>query len=233
MGDWWLFGFVIAFGFTTAGLIAGIHSAATASAPSFRLYLHSPLAVAWSVAVCMFAGPWLVLSQGLRYFANGRLPVPAFGLLAGIFNLLYIHAQRIWRGRPEWSMSLVLIGVALAVFSVGMVESSGAFGPLMQWVFHNILTPVPAALFALLAFFLAAAAYRFLRIGRHGSSWMLAGALLMMLTQMPLLRGLLPDAAYATMHWLIDKPVMAAMRGVLLGMSLAMLMVGVHLVFKE
>ncbi|MCB1459488.1 MAG: hypothetical protein KDJ48_09550 [Nitratireductor sp.] len=84
MGDWWLFGFVIAFGFTTAGLIAGIHSAATASAPSFRLYLHSPLAVAWSVAVCMFAGPWLVLSQGLRYFANGRLPVPAFGLLAGL-----------------------------------------------------------------------------------------------------------------------------------------------------
>ena len=32
----------------------------------------------------MFAGPWLVLSQGLRYFANGRLPVPAFGLLAGL-----------------------------------------------------------------------------------------------------------------------------------------------------
>ncbi|MCB0085321.1 MAG: hypothetical protein KDE47_30485 [Caldilineaceae bacterium] len=173
----------------------------------------------------------------VRFAANQLLAwtllLAAFGLLAGIFNLLYIHAQRIWRGRPEWSMSLVLIGVALAVFSVGMVESSGAFGPLMQWVFHNILTPVPAALFALLAFFLAAAAYRFLRIGRHGSSWMLAGALLMMLTQMPLLRGLLPDAAYATMHWLIDKPVMAAMRGVLLGMSLAMLMVGVHLVFKE
>ncbi|MCB0094741.1 MAG: hypothetical protein KDE46_03430 [Caldilineaceae bacterium] len=173
----------------------------------------------------------------VRFTANqllaGTLLLATFGLLAGIFNLLYIHAQRIWRGRPEWSMSLVLIGVALAVFSVGMVETSGAFGPLMQWVFHNILTPVPAALFALLAFFLAAAAYRFLRIGRHGSSWMLAGALLMMLTQMPLLRGLLPDAAYATMHWLIDKPVMAAMRGVLLGMSLAMLMVGVHLVFKE
>ena len=173
----------------------------------------------------------------VRFTANqllaGTLLLATFGLLAGIFNLLYIHAQRIWRGRPEWSMSLVLIGVALAVFSVGMVETSGAFGPLMQWVFHNILTPVPAALFALLAFFLAAAAYRFLRIVRHGSSWMLAGALLMMLTQMPLLRGMLPDAAYASIYWLIEKPVMAAMRGVLLGTSLAMLMVGAHLVFKE
>ncbi|MCB0086575.1 MAG: hypothetical protein KDE54_01575, partial [Caldilineaceae bacterium] len=76
----------------------------------------------------------------VRFTANqllaGTLLLATFGLLAGIFNLLYIHAQRIWRGRPEWSMSLVLIGVALAVFSVGMVETSGAFGPLMQWVFH-------------------------------------------------------------------------------------------------
>ncbi|MEZ4710031.1 MAG: hypothetical protein R3A44_22685 [Caldilineaceae bacterium] len=160
------------------------------------------------------------------------LLLAAFGLLAGIFNLLWIHGQRIGRGQADWPMSLVLIAVALAVFSVGMVESSGAFGPLMQWVFTNVLTPVQSALFALLAFFLAAAAYRYLRIGRHGSSWMLFGALLMMLAQMPLMGGLLPVDAYSAIHWLIDQPVMAALRGALLGSSLATLLVGLHLVVK-
>ncbi|MEZ4656089.1 MAG: hypothetical protein R2911_00790 [Caldilineaceae bacterium] len=172
----------------------------------------------------------------VRFIANQlfawTLLLAAFGRLAGIFNRLWIHGQRIWRGQPDWALSLVLIAVALAVFSVGMVESSGAFGPLMQWVFSNVLTPVHASLFALLAFFLAAAAYRYLRIGRHGSSWMLFGALLMMLAQMPIMYGLLPADAYAAIHWLIEQPVMAAMRGALLGTSLATLLVGLHLVFR-
>ena len=84
MGDWWLLGFVIACGFTASGLLAGIHRAATASAPSFRLYLHSPLAIAWSLAICMFGGPYLVISQGWHFFANGNLRASALGLLAGL-----------------------------------------------------------------------------------------------------------------------------------------------------
>lgn len=172
----------------------------------------------------------------MRFVANQlfgwTLLLSAFGLLAGIFNLFWVHLVRIANGHDDWAMSLILIAVLLGVFSIGMVEANGAFGPLMQWTFSYILAPVQSSLFALLAFFLAVAGYRYLRIGRNGSSWMLAGALLMLLVQMPLTAELLSDSVFAATYWLLQAPITAAMRGVLLGSTLAALVVGIYLLFK-
>ncbi|MEZ5872688.1 MAG: hypothetical protein R3D32_12785 [Nitratireductor sp.] len=84
MDDWELFAFVIACGFTASGLLAEIHKLATTSSPSFTLYFNSPLSIIWSVIVCMFAGPYLVLARGWYFFTSGQLRISGLGLLAGL-----------------------------------------------------------------------------------------------------------------------------------------------------
>lgn len=150
-------------------------------------------------------------------------------LLLGVFNVLWIHLKRIQRGDRGWTHSLALVAAALTVIVAGLINSAGVAAPLPQWAFTYVLFPGQATLFAMLAFFMTAAAFRFLRIGRQGGGWMLTGALLVLLTQMPGAAALWPDSLRNVTIWLVDQPVMAAMRGAVLGTSLALMIAGVRL----
>lgn len=61
----------------------------------------------------------------------------------------------------------------------------------------------------------------------------LAGALLMLLVQTPLPHQLVPEALISLVDWLLVWPVMAAMRGVLLGGGLAVLFISLRLIIKS
>lgn len=152
----------------------------------------------------------------------------AFGLLAGALNVVLVHLQRIQEGRADWLLSLVLLVVLTMVFTAGLLDKEGTASPLLEWVYEHLIYPVQSTLFALLAFFLAAAAYRYLRIGRVGGGWMLAGALSMFLIQMPLSQSVLSVPVRNLLTWLLEWPVMAAMRGVLLGAALSLMIVTIR-----
>lgn len=153
----------------------------------------------------------------------------AFALLAGLLNVLLVHGRRIQAGQRGWGDSLALIVALAAVLVAGLVNRGGADGPLMQWVFDSIIAPGYAALFALLAFFMAGAAFILLRVRRTGGGWMVAGVLIMLFAQLPATRRALPPAFDAALGWLLAVPVTGALRGVLLGGALALLVLGVRL----
>jgi hypothetical protein len=159
---------------------------------------------------------WLMLLAGVA-------------LLIGVVNVLALHLWRIQTGRRDWVLSLVVVAVLVAVFVAGVVSPAGANGPLLNWVFDALVAPSQAALFSLLVFFMAAAAFRYLRVTRPGGAWMLAGALIVLLAQWPLATQWLPPAYVQATFWLVDAPVMAALRGVLLGSGIALLVVGLRL----
>jgi hypothetical protein len=159
---------------------------------------------------------WLMLLAGVA-------------LLIGVVNVLALHLWRIQTGRRDWVLSLVLVAVLVAVFVAGVVSPAGANGPLLNWVFDALVAPSQAALFSLLVFFMAAAAFRYLRVTRPGGAWMLAGALIVLLAQWPVATQWLPPAYVQATFWLVDAPVMAALRGVLLGSGIALLVVGLRL----
>lgn len=154
-------------------------------------------------------------------------------LLLGIANVAWLHLRRIQSGRRDWELSLVLIAVLAAVVVAGLINPLGAQGPLVEWIFDYVLAPGQSALFALLVFFMAAAAYRYLRIGRQGGAWMLLGALIIILTQAPMLVPVLPASMVAATDWFIDAPVMAALRGVLLGSGIALLVVAIRVLIGK
>lgn len=153
----------------------------------------------------------------------------AVAFLLGVINVIWLHIRRIALGQREWGLSLVLVAVLVAVAAGGLLNPAGPASPLLAWIFASIIAPGQAALFALLVFFMAAAAFQYLRIGRPGGAWMLAGALLILVVQLPLAADWLPQWFGALAQWFVDVPGMAALRGLLLGSGLAMLIVGLRM----
>lgn len=152
----------------------------------------------------------------------------AFALLLGVFNVLLMHLRRIYLGETDWGGSTVLVVALLAVLVAGLLDPQGATGPVVEWIFDAVLAPGQAMLFALLAFFTAAAAYRYLRVNQPGGVWMVAGALLMFVAQMPVSAAWLPVPLFEAMAWLLTHPLLATVRGVLLGSGLALLIAGLR-----
>ncbi len=161
-------------------------------------------------------------------------------LLLGVVNVVWLHIRRIALGQRDWALSLVLIAVLCAVAGAGLLNPTGVRSPLITWVFDAVIAPGQSALFAMLVFFMAAAAFQYLRIGRRGGVWMLIGFLVIVLAQTPLGIAQPGDAGAAEFvtisttivagaGWFLDAPVMAALRGVLIGGVLALLVVGLRL----
>lgn len=155
-----------------------------------------------------------------------------FALLLGIANAIWHHFVRVQRGQREWGFSLLLLIVFALVFGAGVSSPGGSAAPLAEWVFDAVIAPGQATLYALTGFFLLGAAYRFLRFNRPGGLWILAGALLMLLVQTPFFYRLVPAALVGLLDWLLNWPVMAAMRGVLLGGALGVLFISLRLIMN-
>jgi hypothetical protein len=152
----------------------------------------------------------------------------AFALVLGVLNVAWVHIRRIVAGDPGWLQSLLLIVSLVAVLATGLLSTAGVRSPLVELLFDAIIAPGQATLFALLAFFMAAAAYRYLRIGRSGGVWLLFGVLLVFAVQMPVVNAILPSAIANVVGWVVDVPAMAALRGALLGSAFALLIIAVR-----
>lgn len=191
------------------------------------------LAISTAVAIGFVAlsrTPWLpALTDAAGLVYEWIMLLAAVALLLGVVNVMRLHIQRIQLGLRDWELSLILLSVLAAVAVAGLLSPAGVASPLMEWLFDSLLAPAQAALFSLLAFFMAAAAFRYLRISRASGIWMLAGALLVLLLQMPMSSAWLPPAVANFAAWLISVPVMAAVRGLLLGSGVALLIVTLRL----
>lgn len=154
--------------------------------------------------------------------------VSSFALLLGIAHLLLTHLRRIQHGQPEWTYSLFLVIACCAVFVAGLLQPAGVTSPTVEWIFTTLIAPGQAMLYALIFFFMVAAAYHYLRLTTPAGRWMLAGTLVMLIGQMPATNTLLPTIYSEWVGWLLQVPVMATVRGALLGSTLALLFYGVR-----
>lgn len=151
-------------------------------------------------------------------------------LLLGAINLLWVHIKRIQHGYAGWWQSLLLVVAMAGVLIAGLVNPSGDRSPLVEWTFDALLAPGYAALFALLAFFTAVAIYQQIAVRSRSAPWVLIGLLAATLAQMPAARALLPPGFSDAAVWFADVPLTATLRGALIGVAIAMVVVAVRFV---
>ena len=146
------------------------------------------------------------------FFLDTAVILGAFAVILGFFNVLGAHVQRVRTRQTAWPYSVILILFALFVLVIGLIQPAS---PLFQQVFSAVQYPLQAAIASLLIFFVAAAAFRSLRV-RSFESFILVGvALIVLLGQIPLSGELT-----AIKDWILSVPAMAGLRGLILGVAL-------------
>jgi len=144
--------------------------------------------------------------------------IVGFALLVGLANLLKVHIGRVIRFQRDWFYSLVLVGSSIAVLGLGLA-GGGPGDPSVAWVFRWIYQPLGAALFSLLAFFLTTALFRLPKMRNAEAAILLVTALVVIISQAPFSATPPVDFLTDIRNWLIDYPVLAAVRAILLGVA--------------
>jgi len=151
----------------------------------------------------------------------------AVALVLGALNVIATHARKIRDRRSGWAYSLFLLAAMGTVVILGLADSRGPASPGVSWIFQNIQLPLQSTLFALLAFFVASAAYRAFRVRSIDSLIMLIVGLIVLLGQVPL--GLaLWDRIVSAKDWILNYPSTGGARGILLGAALGAVLTGLR-----
>ncbi len=142
----------------------------------------------------------------------------AFTLLVGVVSLLQIQLKHVSRKEKYWGYSIVTI-VGILVMAVFGFAGGTERGTAFMWVFDNMQVPMQSTVFAMLAFFVATAAYRGFRLRNVEAGILLAAAIIIMLGRIPIgemISARIPETA----EWILNVPSMSAKRAVLIGIGL-------------
>jgi hypothetical protein len=171
-------------------------------------------------------------------FVEWTIIVLAFALLLGAANVLRVHARRIHE-RKGTLYSLVLILGFLAVFVPGIMPAGsgpedlapylGPTGAVVDFSFRYIQRPLQATFYSLLAFMAATAAWRTFRTRSVSSLVMFLACILVLLGSIRLNVGEWWQLMVETKDWIMNVPVLAGARGILLGIALGALVAGARL----
>ncbi|MBN2537884.1 hypothetical protein JXB37_06370 [candidate division WOR-3 bacterium] len=161
--------------------------------------------------------------------------ITAFSLVLGVGSIIRHHLIKIRRKAEHWPFSWVtlitlVVSAILGLFggidpaSPGILFRAGGVGRFLgtfhiQVLYENMMVPLAATMFALLAFFMASAAYRAFRARNFEATLLLIAAFILMLGAVPLGRMLikpLPEFA----EWILTVPNTAAKRGIMFGVGL-------------
>lgn len=156
----------------------------------------------------------------VQLFGGWAVTITVFALLLGFFNLLRVHIGRIVGGRAGWPYSVALVFSALIVIVLGFSGNWTVGDPAVQWVFQWIYQPIGSSLFALFAFLVISAAFRALRAGPSAAWVLLAVAGLVIVGDAPWSRVPPLDFLVGVKDWVMEYPVLGAIRGLLLGVAL-------------
>ncbi|MFQ6002185.1 MAG: hypothetical protein ACE5KJ_00380 [Candidatus Zixiibacteriota bacterium] len=179
------------------------------------------------IAICFLAGISFILEyfiphkQVLSIFETIRqwaIIVIAFAYVLGIANIVRINFHAIQRKQRDWPYKIVLV---LGVFFMITVGISGGIGEgtVFGWVYYHAQYPLQATMFALLAFFIASAAFRAFRIRTFEAALLAVTAVLVMIGRVPVGEALwkhFPDFT----EWIMNVPQLAGKRAIMIGAAL-------------
>jgi len=191
----------------------------------------------------------------LDFVTNASAVITAFAIGVGTFSLLSLHARNIVRRRGSWGNSIVLLASFVAMTVFGLLNE---YAPHLR-VFHskvtsaqvyNVLfmggyTNLTSAMFAVIAFYIASAAYRAFRIRSAEAGLLMAAALIVMLGSVSFGTVLTSWISLTGPHgvenpmanfrieniaqWLMMQVNSPAQRGILFGLNLGWIAVSLRL----
>jgi len=160
--------------------------------------------------------------------------ISGFALVLGVTSLFHLHGAKIRRKEPGWGYSVVLYAGMVVTILVGlwvngketMDGTTTAFG----WIYSYTMVPLQGTMFAILAFFIASAAYRSFRARSREAAVLLVAAVIVMMGRVPLGEYLLPVSGDIT-QWILNVLNASVRRAILIGISLGAVALSLKIIF--
>lgn len=162
------------------------------------------------------------------------LILAAGAFLLGIVNLIQVNVPKVLAREPEWGYRALMLGSFAVMIVSGFAggETRQNDGHVYKWMYDFVLTPLNATMFALLAFYIASAAFRAFRARNVEATILLVAACLVMLFRVPLGESmpLVGETGRELMNWLMDVPNIAARRAIFIGAALGAVATGLRVI---
>jgi hypothetical protein len=160
--------------------------------------------------------------------------ISGFALVLGVTSLFHLHAVKIRRREPGWGYSFVLYAGMLGTIAIGLwvngKESLNGAMTAFGWIYSNMMVPLQGTMFAILAFFIASAAYRSFRARSREAALLLIAAIIVMMGRVPLGEILLPVSGDLT-QWILNVLNASVRRAILIGISLGAVALSLKIIF--
>jgi len=203
-------------------------------------------AVIGLLMILSFFVPHQAVSVPADFLQQSAVILVAFGYVLGGANALKANFNGIYRRQPGWIYKLVLVISLIATTIIGLAEGRNWQDPSSAsiWIYDHLFSPMSATMFALLAFFIASAAFRAFRIRTVEAGLLAVAALIVMLGRVPLGDLLsdwlfqakwLPGAPHtlqlsSLQEWIMDVPQNTAKRAILIGAALGVMATGLRVI---
>jgi hypothetical protein len=199
-----------------------------------------PLFVTATVGLFMilsFFVPHQIVSVPADFLQQSAIIIVAFGIVLGAANLLRVNLEAVVRRQPGWPYKVVLIAGLVVTVALGLIEGRDfqAAGTRSTWIYDQVYSSMSSAMFALLAFFIASAAFRAFRIRTAEAALLAVAAFIVMMGRVPLggvlTAGLPRGLRVETLaQWILDVPQNAANRAILMGAALGVMATGLRVI---
>jgi membrane protein implicated in regulation of membrane protease activity len=152
----------------------------------------------------------------------------------GVTSLFHQHAVKIRRQEAGWGYSVVLYVAMLVTLAAGALakgkESLDGTMTGFGWVYSFMMVPLQGTMFAILAFFIASAAYRSFRARSREAAVLLVAAVIVMMGRVPLGEYLIPLSGDVS-QWILNVLNASVRRAILIGVSLGAIALSFKIIF--
>ncbi len=159
---------------------------------------------------------------GLSWFAkeirSGSATIGGFVILYGGLGAYIYHLRRIARKTEGWTWSIVLLGTA-SIYIIGSLIF-GINKGFTSWMWAYIFTPVDAAMYAILMFYMVGASWKVIRFRSWPMLFLVIGMVSIVIMNMPVMGAVAPWTYYWG-DWWMNTPTMGANRAIVIGVQLA------------
>lgn len=164
-------------------------------------------------------------------FLEWGLLLATAAFLLGIVNLLQVNLPRILRREGDWGYKVIMFGSLAVTLFFGFYEGDQRQDPehMYKWIYDAIYTPLGSTMFALLAFYIASAAFRAFRARNLEAAVLLGTAMLVMLGKAPI-GGAMSENLTHVVGWIMDVPNVAAKRAIFIGSALGAVSTGLRVI---
>jgi hypothetical protein len=191
-----------------------------------------PLAITFTAGMIMVLN-FFIPHQPFRFLGDNLqewfLIVTSGAIFLGAVNLMHVHFRKIKLKLKNWKYSPVTIVGFLVMIVLGLIYGVTENLPF-DYLFMNMVAPMGATMFSLLAFFVASAAFRAFRASNWRATLLLTSAFLVMLGQVPI-GAMIWDKIPLAKVWLMAIPNTAGQRAVMIGAAMGVVATSLRIIF--